>query len=132
VVSFRIVSSWSYLAAFSPIEFTPHSKSFRASIARHRIGAARFYRRAGICGEPPTGVDVNRPLRIAAMDAAAGVASLVEGALGRVWAASEGHSRVVNIGQLRGEHGLDLIARLDPRDEGEHGIRLAFVRARTL
>jgi hypothetical protein len=38
----------------------------------------------------------------------------------------------VNIGQLRGEHGLDLIARLDPRDEGEHGIRLAFVRARTL
>jgi hypothetical protein len=38
----------------------------------------------------------------------------------------------VNSGHLRGEHGLNPIARLDPRDEREHEIRPAFVRARTV
>ncbi len=66
---------------------------------------------------------------------------LVKGRLGAVLlreivsvgeVASGRHRRVVDRAHLRRQHRLDLIARLDPLHDGEHEIRPAFVRARTL
>jgi hypothetical protein len=47
-------------------------------------------------------------------------------------AAGKRHRRHVDGGHLSGEHRLDLIARLDALDDGEHEIDPVFVRGGTM